>query len=95
MSNNRLGLALVKHRDDGYTHLYETPLYASLEVGDKVYVEGFEGVAEVVSVWNSVFLDSGDKEAFDMIMVACNPTKLPLLKVKSKVKLVEFNYEED
>jgi hypothetical protein len=92
--SNKFGLALVKHRDDGYTHLYEIPLYASLEVGDKVYVEGFEGVAEVVSVWNSIYLDTGDKEAFDMIMTACN-AKLPLFKIKSKIILSDFKYEED
>ncbi len=92
--STKLGLALVKYRYGGYMHLYEIPIYASLEVGDKVYVEGFEGVAEVVSVWNSIYLDSGDKEAFDMIMAACN-ARLPLPKIKSKLILSDFNYEED
>lgn len=92
--SNKFGLALVQFDLDPKKYLFEIPLYASLEVGNRVYVEDSNDVATVLSVWDSVFLDSGDREPFDMIVEACGAV-LPLKKVVSKIKLLEFNYEED
>lgn len=94
--SNKFGLALVRFDCDSFArnYLFETPLYASLDVGDKVYVEDSDDVATVISEWNSVFLDSGDKDAFDMIVAACEAT-LPLKKIVSKIHISDFKYEED
>ena len=94
--SKRFGLALVQFDCDSCNrnYLFETPRYASLKFGDKVYVEDSDDVATVTAVWNSVFLDNGDKDAFDMIVTACGAT-LPLKKLVSKVNISKFTYEED
>jgi hypothetical protein len=96
--SKRFGLALVQFDCDSCNrnYLFETPRYASLKFGDKVYVEDSDDVATVISVWDNVFLDTSDKDAFDMIVAACGcGATLPLKKLVSKVNISKFTYEED
>ena len=94
MSSDRFGLVLAIIEGAIDLHLYETPMYSGLKVGDKVYVEGVYHTCEVKAVWDSCYADSSDKEAFEMLVKACG-AKLPLPKVQSKISLSLFNYEED
>ena len=86
-------LVLVRFGDvTAKSYLFEAPAWKTFNPGDRVVVNTEQGTQDAWVV-NSLSVAKGSEE-FDFI-VECAHATLPLKRIKSKLKVVELEYDDE
>jgi len=84
-----------KDDSNAKTYMFEAPYYTSIEVGDKVKVQGWGIEAHVVAVEQLNLQYNTDQYQFKLLQQITGTTELPLKRVLAVIKVKEIEYEEE